>query len=121
MTKIQSFNYYHIGDNTKDRLTKSKFNQLPILSRLMHDDVVKGIVHTPVYREDGSNSYYLVMRSETLTKLSFNNPTFGRIPYSSLSDSEFEVKYKMSKTQHQAGHWAWKDKIESEVLCTFVL
>jgi hypothetical protein len=120
-SKSQSFNYYHFGNNTKDRLIKSKFEQLPILDRLVHDDFVKGMVHSPKYLADGTNSYYLVMRGDTLTRISVNNPTNRRIPYASLEDDVFKEKYRLSKNQHQQGYWVWQDKIESKDFCTFVL
>jgi hypothetical protein len=114
----QHFNYYKHGTQ---RLSKSKFEQLPIIKRLVSDDVVEGIVYFPKYREDDANSYYLVLRGNELTRFHFNNCTTGRIPYGDLSDTEFVGKYGMSKAQHQQGHWAWKDKVEGTSHVTYIL
>lgn len=107
----QEFNYYSIG---KGRLNLQKFKQLVIVDRLYIEDEVVGIIHAPSFKEDLSNSYYLIIRDDHLIRIRFNSPTFKRIPYGSISDHEFISLYKMTKTQHQSSHWRWKEKIEGK-------
>lgn len=114
----QEFNYYHIG---KGRLTLTKFKQLVIIDRLYIEDEVVGIVHAPSFKEDYSNTYYLVIREDNLMRIRYNNPTFTRIPYGSVPDNEFLSLYKMTKTQHQSSHWRWKEKIEGKTFTAFHL
>jgi hypothetical protein len=102
-------------------LNVGQFNRLPLIERLLADDVVEGHVHSPIYKSDGSNSYVLVVRGEYLLKMRCNGPTTDRIPYGSMTDAAFEAQYGMSKSSHKMGFWQWVDKVEARELRTFTL
>jgi hypothetical protein len=113
----QIFGYY--TDDGR-RLTKSRFNQLPFVYRIMLSDTIEGVVHTPIYKEDSSKSYHLVKRNGVLMKMHFNTPTAYHIPYAQYNEQEFKDKYGMTKIAHQKGYHTRNDKLKAS-LTTYVL